>query len=274
MGRGSRKNKNLAPANKNGSPANNGTIYASRRHLYRAFPNSGRGQCGLLALIQEVMEAEGVSPSEILRRTNGELGAELEARVRRLRKSIVAAAHERKGIELDEDPAADGGRTVKECLKDGDIKSYKMFCDVMGREDGWLDPLAMVLGANAIGLEGMQLVETKKEDKAKKTEGGKANEPERLYYASSTTPVEECPCMILIHDGHFEALYQVPDDLREEEERLASEAAARSAETLRQAEEKRLASEAAAARSAEILRRAEEERLASEAAARSAVRFS
>lgn len=178
-------------------------------NLYRALPNMGRGRCGIISLIQAKMVAEGVSRDETLRRTTGELDADIKARMRCLREGIVAAAAGRIDVELDSDPAADGGRTVQQCLKEGDIKSHKMFCDVMSREDGWLDPLALFLGAVHLGLEGMHIVETGKEDGAQKTEEGEETKPQHLYYPTTTLRVKDEACMILLHEKHFEALYKV-----------------------------------------------------------------
>ncbi|CAM9864666.1 unnamed protein product [Ectocarpus sp. 4 AP-2014] len=167
-----RNNRRSHGRKKVAAPAKLGKRHIDTRGiLYWALPNIGRGMCGLIALIQAEMVAEGVPLDEVLRRTTGELDAEMKARVQHLRMIIVAAAHERVGIELDEDPAADGGKTVEDLLKDGDIKSCDMFRKVMSRPDAYLDQLGMSIGAAKLKLEGMQLVGTigaKKTGRAKR----------------------------------------------------------------------------------------------------------
>lgn len=179
----------------NPAVANNEPIYMDRFKMYRKFRNRGRGDCLLIALIQHKMRSQGVSEDEIRRRTTGGLDDEMKALVRQLRESIVALADQELQDVLDEDIAADNGRTVEECLKGGEIKSLPMWKKVMATPGAWMDPDALLIGAKILRLDGVALVQARKGN--------------FLYVRTYPSLVRGFSSMILHGGGHFEALYEV-----------------------------------------------------------------
>lgn len=179
----------------NPAVANDEPIYMDRFKMYRKFRNRGRGDCLLIALIQEKMWSQGVPENEIRRRTTGGLDGEMKALVKQLRKRIVALTdQELQGI-LDDDIAADKGRTVEQCMKEGEIKSLPMWKKVMATPGAWMDPDALNIGAKILRLGWVQLVEA-----------GRGN---FLYVRTYPSLARGFSSMILYGGGHFEALYEV-----------------------------------------------------------------
>lgn len=172
-------------------------VYTGGEAEYIAVDNTGGGYCGDCSLGQLKMEREGFSLSEVIEASR-ERGDTEKARSRDLRKAIVEKVDEEFGPFFHKGKE---GRTFKQCLKGGLIRTMGMFKKVI-RAGGYLDDRSMILGSKIYALEGFALV--------------KADSSGNLSYAQEGIfePVRRSAALVLWDRdaSHFQALFQVKID--------------------------------------------------------------
>lgn len=191
------------------NPVLDQSIYIDHdENIFRKLPNWGRGQCGLISLIQLHDVLRNGVDLEAVRKATCEPNHCMMGRVRQLRAQIVAEAD----TELAEyfDPSLQKN-AVDKLLKLGHLPTLRIWKEAMSSDSGWLDPQAMIIGAKILGLHGFMLVDTGgKTTTVEKTDEETAKEVGvPLHPLFNPCRLQGYSSLVLYTADHYEALYQV-----------------------------------------------------------------
>ena len=196
MARGARRKKARGVGRRVAAVANKGPVYTEEGtgREFRALRNMGMGSCGPISQYQSYLKQQNTPWNEI-QATTGQLDDTQMAEVQKIRTMAVQLF---KSKSYYDGRFHDGveSKPYEDVVYDSNhiIETLAMWERVT--LNGWVDGLAMNLMAEGLGLEGFALVE--------------AGDDMILYSAQleRTTPVKGKSSMILIKNGHYEALYQ------------------------------------------------------------------
>ena len=184
------------------NPVLDQSIYIDHdENIFRKLPNWGRGQCGLISLIQLHDVLRNGVDLEAVRKATCEPNHCMMGRVRQLRAQIVAEAD----TELAEyfDPSLQKN-AVDKLLKLGHLPTLRTWKEAMSSDSGWLDTQAMMVGAKILGLHDFMIVDT----------GGNTTTLEKtdglpLHPLFHPCRVQGYSSLVLYTKDHYEALYKV-----------------------------------------------------------------
>lgn len=179
-------------------------------NMFRKLPNWGRGQCGLISLIQlyDVLR-NGVDLGEVVRKTTGEPNDDMMERVRQLRARIIAEADTE--LEGYFDPSLQKN-VVAKLLQHGHLPTLRIWKEAHSADSGWLDLQAMFIGAKILGVQRFMIVDTRdKTTNVERTGEETAKEEVGLHLHQIYRPdrLQGYSSLVLYTADHYEALYQV-----------------------------------------------------------------
>ena len=136
---------------------------------FKKWRNTGGGACGAISLRQLLMMRDQIPDSTIHRTTTGALSVKMKEELQELRDAIVAHSRDHRLItrafgRLDfHDRPMKERKCLSQILKDPyyQIDTYEMWVQAMSHPAGYLDSLALIIGAEVLGLDDFAIVREK-----------------------------------------------------------------------------------------------------------------
>lgn len=172
------------------------SLHTRGGRTFARLPNGGfSDSCGPICLVQHAMKSDGVPMAVIKEATNGEIAPEVRDALQYIRDITVEKSH---GHDLScrLDPDDECEIHSFEGLVDGADRATKAMWDkIMRYARGYFDGTAVMIGADALGLDGLVIVRLDSDGFLVAVDG-------------MTTPIADAKRFIF-WDGyaHFEAIF-------------------------------------------------------------------